>query len=142
MRSSIRRWFLFLLPTTLIVMGFSAPAHAATGLCTDVYRIQAANGYYVAAETDRTDHPAMLRARTPAGALGTWEEYEVWEQIFAGVRFYSFRAHNGKFVDAFESYGEPDKGMLRATAMNNDTNYKRFLMTAAWMNGAFVLMKN
>ncbi len=145
MRRSIRRSLLFLLPAVLVVVGLPSPAHSAIQrMCTDVYRIQAANGYYVTAETNRADYNGMLSARVPADRLGTWEEFEVWElyDTVSQLKFYSFKAHNGKFVDAFDSYSGSFKGMLRATASTDNYNYQRFRMSSAWLNGQLVNIRS
>ena len=140
---SIRRWLLLFLPATLVVVGFSTPAHAADyGSCRGVYRIQAANGLYVSAEANRSDYPGLLRARTPGDQLGTWEQFQVWEQKIADTWYYSFKAHNGRYADAYESFNEPMKGALIANASSNNTYYKRFQITSGWVFGGFVLIRN
>jgi hypothetical protein len=84
---------------------------------------------YVKAETGRSSHEGLLRAITPGNALGTWEEFRVYEHTVSGSTNFSLRAHNGRFVDTwFRKYkeGDLDYGMVRATATGNDREDQRF----------------
>ncbi|MBO3749815.1 hypothetical protein J5X84_27355 [Streptosporangiaceae bacterium NEAU-GS5] len=135
-----KRTAALLIPAALFATFAQSSAHADTRICVGTYRIQAANGNYVAAETGRSTYEGMLRARTPAGSVGAWEQFIVrqWRNDASGIISYSFQAHNGKYVDTWASYSGSLKGMLRASAGTDNNNDQRFYFSGEFRNGDLV----
>src|SRR5262245_60027317 len=106
MHKLARRTAVLVVPAALFATLMQSAAHADYRECLGTYLIQGANGNFVTAEVGRSSYEGMLRAKTNPTVVGTWERFRVWRWTndVSGFQNYSIMAHNGKYLDTWNSY--------------------------------------